>query len=43
MVKAKKNNISKEDFMKDIKSKKGFLDPLKKVLKKDTKVKKKGN
>lgn len=36
-------NIKKEDFKKDIKSKEGFLSPLKKVLKKDTEIKKKKN
>ena len=29
---SKSNEIKKEDFKKDIKNEKGFLDPLKKVL-----------
>lgn len=35
----KSKDLKKKDFNKDIKSKKGFLNPLKKVLKKDTKAK----
>jgi hypothetical protein len=36
----KDKDIKKEDFGKDIKSKKGFLNPLKKVLKEKPKKKK---
>ncbi len=32
----KENKISKSDFKKDIKSKKGLLNPLKNILKKDS-------
>ena len=40
-MKAEKNrNIKKEDFEKDVKSKDGFLNPLKKVLKEKPKKKK---
>jgi len=36
----KNKDIKKEDFEKDVKSKKGFLNPLKKVLKEKQKKKK---
>ena len=40
IIMPKNRDIKKEDFRKDVKSDKGFLDPLKKVLKEKPKKKK---
>jgi hypothetical protein len=37
---SKNSDISKSDFKKDIKSKKGFMNPLKKIVKKEDSNKK---